>query len=366
MATTLFVVTTPGLEDLTARELTTLGHPPAAVEPGGITLEGAPDLIPRLNQHLTTATRVVMRLGTFKAVSFPALRREAAALPWKNVLKKGAPVALRVTCHKSRLYHSGGVAQRLAEAMGDTLGVLPSVEKPAEEPGPDAPQLVLARMDHDLCTVSVDTSGALLHRRGYRQAIHDAPLRETFAAAMLLAAGWDGKTPVVDPCCGSGTLLTEAFLRASGTVVGRAYAFERWPAFRDWRAPTSPAATGTAPLLLGVDRDAKALDAAAQNSARLAAPITWTQGDALELLPPGATPGLLVSNLPYGVRVDSGRALHQFHQALGRHWRQHWKGWRVCVLSVPPLLNALDLRWEKTWRFKNGGLNVECGVTTLQ
>src|SRR5207237_8719686 len=172
------------------------------------------------------------RLGEFRATTFGDLVRKARSLPFDLCLRKGEKVALRVTCRKSRLYHSGAVAERLREAIGAHLGA-PAPEAAANEEADSPAQLLLARFDHDVCTVSADTSGALLHRRGYRLAQSRAPLRETLAAAMLLAAGYDGSTPLADPLCGSGTIAIEGALiaRRRAPGIARAFALERWPGF---------------------------------------------------------------------------------------------------------------------------------------
>src|SRR5438270_6773550 len=220
---TLFTVCPPGLERILSREM---GAKAAA---GGVETDGNLADAARLNLTLRTATRVLARLGSFRATTFADLVRKARSLPFDLCLRKGEPVALRVTCHKSRLYHSKAVAERLREAIGERLGA-PPPEASASEESDSPPQLLLARFDHDECTVSADTSGALLHRRGYRLAQSRAPLRETLAAAMLLAAGYSGNEPLVDPLCGSGTIALEAALiaRRRAPGIARSFALERW------------------------------------------------------------------------------------------------------------------------------------------
>ncbi|MBP8291361.1 MAG: hypothetical protein KAX65_01235, partial [Caldilineaceae bacterium] len=181
----LFAVVAPGLAAYTAQELFALGLLPApdaaGVEPGGVTFSGDRTAVYRANLHLRTANRLLVRLGQFRAVGFEELRKFAGRLAWERYLAPGQPIALRVTCHKSRLYHSDAVAQRVAAAVGDRLGVAPPVQKFDEESDEQhdkqLPQIVLVRLLHDQCTISIDSSGALLHRRGYRLATAKAPLR---------------------------------------------------------------------------------------------------------------------------------------------------------------------------------------------
>src|SRR5438105_8294800 len=225
----LFVVCAPGLEPIVSAEMATLGIRGRPVA-GGVETTGGLDELYRLNLWLRTATRILVRLGQVRATTFAELVRKASALPFETVVRPGQRVAFRVTCHKSRLYHSAAVAQRLHEAMERRLGGSVQLVQ-HDEAASDPPQLFVARFDHDVCTVSPDSSGVLLHRRGYRMKEAQAPLRETLAAAMLLAAGYTGTDPLLDPMCGSGTIPIEAALIARRRAPGltRGFAFERWP-----------------------------------------------------------------------------------------------------------------------------------------
>ena len=181
---------------------------------------GGLDELYRANLHLRTASRVLVRLGDFYAAAFSELRKKAGRLEWERYLRPGQPVALHVTCHKSKLYHSDAVAERVAGAIGDRLGRPTTMLKPAESEDDSPPQLVIVRLVNDHCTISIDSSGELLHRRGYRLATAKAPLRETLAAGMLLASGWDVRSPLIDPFCGSGTIAIEAALMRAGLPPG--------------------------------------------------------------------------------------------------------------------------------------------------
>jgi double-stranded uracil-DNA glycosylase len=209
-----FAVTAPGIKPIAAQELLQLGFQPGQPErdstPGGVEFNGELRDLYRANLHLRSVSRVLLRLGDFYAAAFSELRKKAGRLPWEHWINPGRPLALRVTCHKSRLYHSGAVAQRVAGAIGDRLGQAPPLESFDQSSGKPLPQLVLVRLERDLCTISLDSSGAGLHRRGYRLATAKAPLRETLAAAMLLASGWDGSASLWDPFCGSGAIPIEA------------------------------------------------------------------------------------------------------------------------------------------------------------
>ena len=153
--------------------------------------QGELDDLYRANLHLRSANRVLVRAGEFYAAAFSELRKKAGRLAWERYLAPGQPVRLSVTCRKSRLYHSDAVAERVAGAIGDRLGKPRRCSRPTKKMRRTRPQLVVVRLVRDLCTISVDSSGELLHRRGYRLATAKAPLRETLAAGMLLASGWD-------------------------------------------------------------------------------------------------------------------------------------------------------------------------------
>jgi len=196
MSFALFAATAPGLEALTAAELRPLGARSIKAVPGGVEFEGPTELIWRSNLWLRTASRVLVRIGEFRAAAFYELERQGRKIAWDRYLDGGRPVRLSVTCRKSKLYHSGGVAERVLEAIERRVGALPGSEVSAKEDEEDddtaSAQRVFVRLFHDRCTVSLDSSGELLHRRGYRQALSRAPLRETLAAAMLLACDWKG------------------------------------------------------------------------------------------------------------------------------------------------------------------------------
>ncbi|MGA2504099.1 MAG: class I SAM-dependent RNA methyltransferase, partial [Anaerolineales bacterium] len=205
-----FAVSAPGLEPFTSLELRALDLAPASQEPGGILFLGDLAALYRTNLHLRTASRILARLGNFfYATTIPQLEQRLASLPWERFLAPRQPVSLRVTCHKSKLYRSDAVARVASRALEQRLGSPSPLLKPDED-GDTISQLVVIRLADDKCTVSVDSSGTLLHKRGYRQAVAKAPLRETIAAALLMASGWDQVSPLLDPFCGSGTIPIEA------------------------------------------------------------------------------------------------------------------------------------------------------------
>ena len=165
----LFAVSAPGLEELTARELIALGCVGIAAEPGGVAFQGDWETMARANLWLRTASRVLVRFGTFHARALGELERRASLLPWDKYLTPGRPVHLRVTSRKSRLYHQGAIAERIGNGIREVTGTSPESASGNEETSGDE-QVVVVRVLRDECLVSLDSSGELLHRRGYRLA----------------------------------------------------------------------------------------------------------------------------------------------------------------------------------------------------
>lgn len=385
----LYVVCAPGLEGITTAELRALGVQTGDVEPGGVSLDGNADVIYQANLHLRSASRVVARVAGFRVTTFYDLESRARHIEWERWL--GAePVRVRVTCRKSKLYHSDAVAERFVEAMSKRTGAWAAgrdvrnagEQEDGAEPNADGDgaggiegggggedaQLFIVRLLHDICTVSVDTSGALLHRRGYRQAVAKAPLRETIAAAMVLASGWRGEAPLVDPLCGAGTIPIEGALLARRIApgIGRGFAFMRWPSFdaavwgrhlaeaRERELPNAPAP------IVGTDRDAGAIEASMANATRagVAADVELSQRTLSELQPPDA-PGWLITNPPYGMRVGAADTVRDLYAQLGNVARGALPGWGIGFLSPDRSLDTQPrIAVTPVFETTNGGIKV--------
>ncbi len=376
-----FAVMAPGLEALTAGELRDLELTPTGTEPGGIGFLAAREGVYRANLHLRTASRVLVRVGTFHASAFHELERRARRLPWEQFVTPGSAVEFRVTSKKSRLYHQDAIAERL---LGVVQGRIGGVGGPAggraggeagatsgegdEDAGADDAQRFVVRLLHDGCTVSADSSGALLHRRGYRLASAKAPLRETLAAAMLLAAGYDGTAPLLDPMCGAGTIPIEAALLARRIAPGmsRRFAFEGWPGFDRTRwdellASARERCLSRAPApIQGSDRDAGAIEAALANAARAGVvdDVAFSRST-ISAMEPAPGPGLLIANPPYGARVGERERLRNLYAQFGNVARRRCPGWRVSLLSAHAgLERQTGLPLETAFTTLNGGIRV--------
>ncbi len=365
-----FAVTAPGLEPLAASELGRLNIP-CVEEAGGVTFRGGLAELYRANLHLRTSSRVLARLGgMFYATSFADLRDKAARLPWERFLAPGQPIALRVSCHKSKLIHSDAVAERIHAAMQDRFGKAVALQKPGGEDAENPPQLVVVRLSNDQVTVSIDSSGELLHRRGYRQALAKAPLRETLAAAMLMFSGWDMESPLVDPFCGSGTIPIEAALMAQNIAPGlkRRFAFMDWPGFEleAWetvKAEAAGARSSRAPRILASDRDAGAVKSARENAERAGVGhLIEFNCQAVSAIQPPKEKGWLVTNPPYGVRVSEGRDLRNLYAQFGNVLRQKCPGWALAVLcNDRALLGQVGLKLDTSVGMVNGGIRAVLG-----
>ncbi|MGE0439352.1 MAG: class I SAM-dependent RNA methyltransferase [Gemmatimonadales bacterium] len=367
-----FATAHPGLEPVLAEELAGLGFRSPVVEPGGVGFETDLAGIARANLGLRTAGRVIVRVATFHASAFHELERHARKIDWPRFLGPGAAAHFRVTTRKSKLYHERAIVERLGSAVsagvsGASVIARRDEAEDEDESVVDLPvvQRFIVRFQHDECVISADTSGPLLHRRGYRQAVARAPLRETLAAGFLLSAGYDGREPLIDPMCGSGTIPIEAALLARRQAPGllRRFAFERWPGtesavtagVRDElrhreRSPGFP--------IRGSDRDAGAVAAAEQNGARAGVEVEWRQApvSAMDL---EGDPGLVATNPPWGHRVGERAALRNLYAQLGNVLRRRGVGWRLAIVGSDRMLEGqIGVGFEERCATESGGLRI--------
>ncbi|MEM9967314.1 MAG: class I SAM-dependent RNA methyltransferase [Pseudomonadota bacterium] len=362
----IFLVCPPGLEHLLCAEAAEKGFQDPRVLPGGVAVRGGWPDVWRANLDLRGAVRVLARIGSFMAFHLAQLDKRARKFPWHQVLRSEVPVRVEVRCHASRIYHAGAAQQRIARALQECHGI--RVQD-------DAACIIKARIDDNRVVLSVDTSGVALHKRGHKTAVGKAPLRETLAALFLRACGYDGREPVLDPMCGSGTFLIEAAEIAAGLAPGRArsFAFETlasfdaaaWQKLRD--RPRQ--AVGEA-RFFGSDRDQGAVQMAAANAARAGV------GDRISvnclpiaaLMPPQDIGlGLVMVNPPYGGRIGSKKLLYGLYAAFGEVMRSRFQGWRVgMVTSEPGLAKATGLDWvSQSPRLDHGGLKIALWRTAV-
>jgi putative N6-adenine-specific DNA methylase len=379
---TFFAVTAPGLEEITAKEIQALGYK-TTIEPGGVTFSGDREGLYKANLHLRTASRILLRVADFEARAFYELERHARRVPWEKFLLPGKFVGFRVSCHKSKLYHSDAVKGRFEAAiLKESPGVQLQQKKVEEDEDEDTKdvQLFFVRFEHDRCTVSIDTSGKLLHLRGYRQAIARAPLRETIAAAMVIASKWDQAAPLLDPMCGSGTIPIEAALLSRCIPPGlscvdapRSYAFQEWPDYDAalWQKVIDLAKEQILPKapahIFGSDQSTGAIEAAKSNAARAGVleDIQFFSKPLADLIPPKEK-GVLITNPPYGVRVGNLQNIRAVYQELGRVSRAQLAGWSLAILAPNPQLESqIGFQFTETLRVRNGGIPVRLITTRV-
>jgi putative N6-adenine-specific DNA methylase len=332
----IFLATAPGLEPLLCDEVRTKGFKQAKAVAGGVTIKGSWPDVWRANLWVRGAGRVLARLDQFHIVKLAGLEERARQVPWRAVLQPGVPVRVEVTCVKSRIYHSDAAAERIGAAIQAVLGA-PVV--------PAADVVIMVRIDNDVCTISIDTSGELLHKRGYKETVNRAPMRETMAALFLRQCGYDGTEPVLDPMCGSGTFVIEAAEMAARLNPGRLrhFAFEQFANFdaAAWQRMREVKRDNATPIrFYGRDRDADAITMSAANAGRanVAHLTDFKQSAISDAVPPDGPPGLVIVNPPYGTRLGDKTKLFPLYRALGQTLMTRFAGWRAGVITSESML----------------------------
>jgi putative N6-adenine-specific DNA methylase len=365
-----FAPCSPGLEPVLARELAQLEASEIVPVPGGVEFKGKLELGYRANLWLRTANRVLLRVAEFRSRAPEELFRHTKDVRWETLLPS-MPLRVEVTLHGSRMTSDTQVERTLRDAIRDRLDEqdLPRVR----EALPDVPsQLLLVRLEENRVTLSLDTSGELLHKRGYREATAKAPIRETLAAGILLAAGYDGSAPLLDPMCGAGTFPIEAALIARNLPPGlnRTFRFEEWPSFKEatWRHLKTKALEQSLPQaphpIFAQDMYGGPIDATRENAQRAGVldDLTVKAADFFTAPVPEGPPGWLVVNPPYGVRIGNQDDAGRLYGRIGSKLRAAYPGWRFAVVvPEPSFYGALQLPEETRLFLPHGGLKI--GVT---
>lgn len=328
----IFLSAPPGLEAVLCAEALEAGFAGAVAIPGGVTLRGGWPEVWRANLELRGAGRVLVRVGEFLAFHLAQLDKRARKFPWGDFLRADQPVKVEVsTNRKSKIYHAGAAVQRIEKAITETLGAPIS---------PDAEITIKARIDDNLVIISIDSSGEPLHKRGHKENVGKAPMRETLAALFLRQCGYDGTEPVLDPMCGSGTFVIEAAEVALGLKPGRtrSFAFEKLATFDEsaWQAMRSGAKPiSTDVRFFGHDRNTSAIDFSRANALRAGVDgiATFAPGSVGDLKAPEGPPGLVIVNPPYGARIGNKKLLYGVYAALGTSLKEHFPGWRVGIVT---------------------------------
>lgn len=407
-----FATSAMGIESVTAAELVRIGAENVRPVTGGVHFSCGLNILYRAHLWLRTASRILRPLREFAAANPEMLYSQTRRVRWEQFLDPSKTFAVHATIAAGSgrpqrtpddradqptpasgprprargrtagtagkggrergaaqgITHSQYAALKVKDAIVDRLrreqGARPNVDREHPDLG------VHAHFAAGRCTLSLDASGSSLHERGYRVQTTAAPLKETLAAAIVELTGWDRQAPLIDPMCGSGTIVIEAAmqaLRAAPGLLRSSFAFERWPDFdgalweveqqaaRAQRLAVSPA------LVQGGDRDPKALDAATANATRagVAQAIRFVCQPAEDATAPPGGPGLIVVNPPYGNRLGDEAELKTLYRRLGEVWKQNFRGWAAWVLAGNlPLAREFHLAATQKIRLNNGPL--EC------
>ena len=343
---------------------------------GGVQLTASWPEVMKLNLHSRLAQRVLMQLAHRPYRAEQDLYEAASAVAWEDWFTPRESFKIEVTAHQSPLKSLNFAALRIKDAVADRFrergGVRPDVDTqwPAVR--------IFAHLSADAVTLYIDSSGEPLFKRGWREDKGEAPLKETLAAAMLAASGWDATVPLYDPCCGSGTIAIEAAQIAAGIAAGslRRFGFEKLLPFQAhvWsalKAEAVPPAQARAPVIFGSDVSHRMVDFAERNAERagVAAAIQFRGGDALQRMPP-AESGVIVLNPPYGERIEVGGVARgreeaqtedggQFFVQLASHWKKNFAGWTAWMLT-PDLQLPKRMRLKESRRVPMWNGPIEC------
>ncbi|MGH8126424.1 MAG: bifunctional 23S rRNA (guanine(2069)-N(7))-methyltransferase RlmK/23S rRNA (guanine(2445)-N(2))-methyltransferase RlmL [Rhodanobacteraceae bacterium] len=384
---TVFFATCPkGLEYLLRDELAAFGTD-AHEALAGVRFEGDPghpNLEPAYRACLESrlASRILMPLAEFAAADAEALYAGARALDWSQHLAADATLAIDASGSSGTITHSGFAAQKVKDAIADQCRERFDVRPTVRNDRPDV-RLNL-RLHKGRAVLSLDLSGEPLHRRGWRHGQGEAPLKENLACAMLLRAGWPDLYmrggALVDPMCGSGTLLIEAAWMAAGVAPAlqreyfgffgwRGHDAALWQRLRDAaQERAQEGLRGLRPCFFGSDSDPRMIAIATHNlqSAGVAGFVRLDKRAAEHLEAPQGFPcGLMITNPPYGERMGDLATLPALYEALGERLRAGFVGWRAAVLtSEPELERALGLRVDKRYALFNGA--IECRLTLFE
>ena len=353
----LLLTCAPGLENALADEAREKGFAVQGQLTGGVLLKDSWPDVWRANLTLRGANSVLARIGSFPASHMSELDKRARKFEWGRWLPKNVPLKITVTCKASKLYHSGAVRERIETALREEFGA---------DFSEDAALEVMARVERNICTLSIDTSGVLLHKRGLKLAMAKAPMRETMAALILRQCGYRGLEPVVDPMCGSGTFILEAAEMAQGLLPGRLreFDFEHLPSFNvgEWQKLKLQPPHETQFRFLGFDRDAGAITSATANATRAGVDdaARFAQQSVSLLKRPEGPAGLVICNPPYGARIGDLKKLSSLYASFGQVLRQGFSGWRIgLVTNEASLAKATGLPFQpRSEPISHGGIKI--------
>ncbi|MCK5163495.1 MAG: RNA methyltransferase [Desulfobacula sp.] len=369
-----FAVCSPGLKKVCQNEMLALGFPEdnLKVIQGGIEFKARLDTCMTLNLNLRSPLKILLRLSQFKADSFKKLEKKLDDIDWILYLPHNCSLKFNVTAKKSRLYHSDAIAQRCEKIILNQLGSDNAFTSPAKN---KSNQTIYIRADHDAFTISLDSTGDLLFKRGIKKNVSKAPLRENLAFAMLFWTQFSKEDILIDPMCGSGTFCLEAAMMKTRVPPGffRSFAFESWPGFRPKtfaylkKQVKEKIITFSEKQIFASDIDDMSLASLKQNisSHDFCRIIDASKKDFFSILPSRISPkkkGVVVVNPPYGKRLGQTSDTRSFYREIGKKLSADFKGWRVgIILPSRESKSYLGLKLELKPIF-HGGLDIFAGI----
>ncbi|MGB0387175.1 MAG: THUMP domain-containing class I SAM-dependent RNA methyltransferase [Ardenticatenaceae bacterium] len=336
---TLIATCKYGLEKMVKHELMALDFDHIKVSPGRLEFEATPSEIPKANLWLRCADRVRVKVGEFKALTFDELFEQTKALPWEEWITEDGEFTVTGRSVKSTLFSVRSCQAIVKKAVVQRLGECYNVVW-FDETGPQF--TIEISMLKDMALLTIDTSGVGLHKRGYREQGGEAPLKETLAAALVQLSFWNKDRHLIDPMCGSGTILIEAAMMARNIAPGlsRGFASEEWPAIPPdaWREAREAACAAMRPYenpqLFGYDIDPVSIETAQENArqAGVSDDIVFAQKDIKELWIDKQY-GIVITNPPYGMRMAEFRELNQIYISLHKTFKKK-RGWSLYVFTA--------------------------------
>lgn len=329
-----------GLEAVVKHEVMNLGYENMQVEDGKITYEADLMAIPRSNLWLRSADRVKWKIGEFKALTFDELFEQTKALPWDDILPQNASFPVIGKSVKSTLFSVSDCQAIVKKAVAEKLKQKYNVEWFAED-GPE--YRIEVALLKDVATLSIDTSGAGLHKRGYRRLHTEAPMKETMAAGLLQLSRWKPDRPLWDPFCGSGTIPIEAALIAQNMAPGinRSFASQYWPNIpqSNWNDAIEEALSLTRDVeglsIRGTDIDADAIKLSQHNAveAEVDHLVTFEREDVTRINSEEEY-GYILCNPPYGERIGEIEKVEKVYAQMGNVFRRYFPTWSYYVYTA--------------------------------
>ena len=348
-----FFATCPrGLEALLADELLAQRALKIVVTDGGVSFEGNLETMYRVNLHSRIATRIMSRVGQGSYTTEEDIYKATFKLNWPSWFKVNQTIRVKVTGVKCPLKSLDFVTLRIKDAVCDRFREEGALRPSVSVRDPDV--RIHAYLTQDQYQLYLDTSGAPLYQRGFRDVSVIAPLRENLAAGIIMLSGWIPGTPFLDPMCGSGTFLIEAAMMAVNQPPGmkRTFGFQKLTSFDEglWKKIESEAMNKMKPIefldIYGSDMDLRAVRVARHNLkvAGLEEVAKVIQSDFIKLEPP-ASEGTLVTNPPYGQRIGEDEDLKEVYPVWAKHMKESFGGWNTYFLTA-------DLEMPKDMRLK--------------